>query len=198
MYPKLPKNWFNINWSRFVPKTIPKMNIPRLKLPSYMKPPKQAGIHPPRIPKQPIHAAQPQPKVRQIANAPHPAMVPVGLAPKKLPQMKLARTSLTDAWIHLNAAADLSARKKSAALTSISQALIALGGATPKPIAAVKNGDHVEEAEVHLLKAQKQVLESKTLPLALKMAVLAEITNAQTALKAKVKPPAAKAAPPKR
>lgn len=196
--PKPPANWFKINWSQFIPKTIPKIHIPKLKLPSYMKPPKQGGMHPPRIPKQPVPVARPQPRARQIANAPNPAIVPVGLAPKKLPQMKRARDSLTDAWLHVNAAAPLSARKKTAALTSISQALIALGGATPKALEGVKDGNHVQEAEDHLLKAQKQVLESKTLPLVLKMAVLGEITKAQTELRTKAKPGGGKAAPAKR
>jgi hypothetical protein len=124
--PKPPVNWFKINWSRLIPKTIPKIHIPKPQLPANMKPPKQAGMHPPRMPKQPVHAAQQQPRARQIANAPNPAIVPVGLAPKKLPQMKLARNNLTDAWLHVSAAAQLSARKKTAVLTSISQALIAL------------------------------------------------------------------------
>jgi hypothetical protein len=158
-----------------------------------MKPPKQTGMHLPRIPKQPVQVAQP--RARQVANAPN---LPVGLTSRKLPQMKLARTSLTDAWLHVNAAAQLSARKKTAALTSISQALIALGGAVPKPIAVDKNANHVQEAEDHLLKAQKQVLESKSLPLVLKTALLGEITNAQTALRTKAKPGTEKAAPPKR
>jgi hypothetical protein len=112
--------------------------------------------------------------------------------------MKLARNNLTNAWLHVNAAAHLSARRKTVALTSISQALMALGGATPKPIAAVKNGNHVLEAEGHLLKAHKEVLEAKRLPLALKTAVLGEITNAQAALRTKANPGAGKAAPPKR
>jgi hypothetical protein len=58
--PKPPVNWFKVNWSRFIPKTIPipKQHIPKLKLPPNIKPPKQVGMHPPRIPKQPIPVAQ--------------------------------------------------------------------------------------------------------------------------------------------
>jgi hypothetical protein len=184
-YSKSFFNWFKNYWKTFVPK-FPKQSMPKL---------------PRRVPMKamplPMKAAPaPQPRAKQAPNAANRAAMPVARAPVHLPQMKKARSDLTDAWVLVNAADRLSARKKTAALTSISQALIALGGATPKPLAAVKNGNPIREAEDHLLKAEKEVLEAKRLPLALKTAVLEEITKAQVALKTKAKAPAGKAAPP--
>ncbi len=197
-YSKSFINWFKNYWKMLVPKypKFPKQSIP--KLPANAKPPKQAAMKAKPLPMKAAQAPQTQPRAIQVPNIANPAAIPGALTPVRLPQMKKARSDLTDAWLHVNAADRLSARKKTAALTSISQALIALGGATPKPLTAVKSGNHILEAEDHLLKAQKEVLEAKRLPLALKTAVLEEITKAQVALKTKAKAPAGKAAPPER
>ncbi len=194
-YSKSFINWCMNYWKMLVPK-FPKMPMP--KVPANAKPPKQAAMKAKPLPMKAAPAPQAQPRAKQVPNAAN-AAAPILGAPAlvRLPQMKKARSDLTDAWLHVNATDRLSARKKAAALTSISQALIALGGATPKPLAAVKNGSHITEAEDHLLKAQKEVLEAKRLPLVLKTAVLEEITKAQLALKTKAKAPAGKAAPPK-
>jgi len=195
-YSKSFVNWFKNYWKMLVPKfpKFPKQSMP--KLPANAKPPKQAAMKARPLPMKAAPVPQAQPRAKQAPNAANLAAMPVARAPVHLPQMKKARSALTDAWLLVNAVDHLSARKKTAALTSISQALIALGGATPKPLAAVKNGNPILEAEDHLLKAQKEVLEAKRLPLALKTAVLEEITKAQVALKTKAKAPAGKAAPP--
>ncbi len=196
-YSKSFINWCKNYWKMLVPKFPKFPKTPMPKLPANAKLPKQAAMKAKPLPMKAAPAPQAQPRAKQVPNAATAAPILGAPALVRLPQMKKARSDLTDAWLLVNASDQLPARKKTAALTSISQALIALGGATPKPLAAGKNGNPILDAEDHLLKAQKEVLEAKRLPLVLKTAVLEEITKAQLALKTKAKAPAGKAAPPK-
>lgn len=193
---KPPSNWMQI-WKSLLPKPLPIPKQTKPKLP-HVKTPRIAVPKPKHIPKQLAPKPLPQPKGNPAPKARKAPAQPHAPAPKAVPQTVHIRNSLAEAWHHIGATVHLPAAKKAAALASVSQALIALGGATPKPIAAGLIGDHVSQAEEYLIKAQKEVLDSKTLPIALKTTVLGQITSAQTALRTKANPAAAKAAPPKR
>jgi hypothetical protein len=175
--PKAPKtNWFGINWSKLIPKSIPKIHIPA------MKKPKAAHI-PKLVPKQPGPARQQQANIRQLASAPNAIAQPRMAAQKPQPIMKPALHELSEAWLYINASPLLATRSRNAVSGHIGQALTALGGAMPKASATSKKGNHLKLAEEHLHKANKEVLLLSHLPPETQKAVLKEIKSATDLVK---------------
>jgi hypothetical protein len=175
--PKTPtKNWFGINWSRLIPKSIPKIHIPA------MKRPKAAHI-PKVVPKQAGAAPQAQPRAKLAPNAANPVPQQRVAAPKPQPIMKPALHELTEAWRYIDASPLLPARSKNALSSHIGQALTALGGAMPKASASSKKGNHLKLAEEHLQRANKEVLLLSHLSPEVQKVVLKEIKSATALVK---------------
>lgn len=171
-------NWFGINWSKLIPKSIPKVKIPAMKAPPKMKQPKAAPI-----PKQTGPAAQQQARGNQASKVPNATPKQRVAATKPQPIMKPALHELTEALLYVNASPLLATRSKNAVIKHIGEALTALGSAMPKANAASKKGNHLKLAEEHLQKANKEVLLLSHLEPALQKAVLKEIKSATDLVK---------------
>jgi hypothetical protein len=188
-------NWFGINWSKLVPKSMPKIHIPTLKLPAHMKAPKAAHI-PKQVPKQVGLAPQAQARGGQFANAPNSTAQPRAATSKPQPIMKPAFHELSEALLYVNASPLLATRSKNAVSSHIGQALTALGGAMPKTSPARKKGNHLKLAEEHLIKANKEVLLLSHLEPDLQKSVLKEIKSATDLVRKHAKAVAGKDAKP--
>jgi hypothetical protein len=110
----------------------------------------------------------------------HPAM--------PFPRMEQARHELVQALNQVHAARGLPDRHKGEALANIRQALLVLGQVPPPPGAPGPGGDPIRQAEGHLYKAHKDVVDTRHLPAQLRAPVLSEIGNALFLLKSPAKP----------
>ncbi|HEY7329148.1 MAG TPA: hypothetical protein VH592_16010 [Gemmataceae bacterium] len=188
-------NWFGINWNKLVPKSIPKIHIPTLKLPAHMKAPRAAHI-PKQVPKQVGPAPQAQARTGHVPTAPNSTPQPRVAASKPQPIMKPALHELSEALLYVNASPLLATRSRNALGSHISQALTSLGGEMPKANGAPKRGNHLKLAEEHLHRANKEVLLLTHLSPEVHKAVLKEIKSATDLVKKHANAIAGKGAKP--
>src|SRR5579871_3315255 len=165
-------NWFGINWSKLVPKSIPKIHLPAMRAHKNATIPKMAAKQAGVLPAQ-------QPRGKQAANAPNAIPQQRVAAQKPQPIMKPALHELTEAWRYIDASPLLSTRSKNALSSHIGQALTGLGSGMPKASASAKKGNHLKLAEEHLVKANKEVLTLSHLSPEVQKAVLKEIKSAR-------------------